>query len=271
MIRGCDVDNYDGPVSVERFQILHDQYNVRFNIVGCQVGDTGANYTTVQTANSLTAGIAVPYHYEFLYWNDNDVVRLQRAASFGLPVLIDCETTKSGWIADQYVERIHLGKETLVKEGLYGGIYTGEWWWPGNTRNCQDFKADSLWHAAYPYGGQVLPPVDYQVDFSKFHPYGGWTRPTIWQYADVCYGEPSFDMNMADESILGVTQVATERYDGELNNARALKAVMHNLMLTTIPRFVSNNSQAVELVRVSDGAVIGNLTLESIPDYDQPN
>lgn len=205
MIRGVDCDNYDGSVSVERFQSLHDNHGITFNIVGCQVGDDGANYTAIQTANCLAAGIAVPYHYEFLYWNDNDLARLQRAASFGLPVLIDCETTKSGWIADQYVERIHQGKEVLIKEGLYGGIYTGEWWWPGSTRNCTDFKDDSLWHAAYPYGGQVLPPEDYLVDFTKFHPYGGWTHPTIWQYADVCYGEPSFDMNMMEDTVTSPT------------------------------------------------------------------
>lgn len=199
MIRGVDCDNYDGSVSVERFQVLHDQYNVRFCIVGCQVGDDGANYTAVQTTNSIAGGIAVPYHYEFLYWNENDITRLQRAASFGLPVLIDCETVRTGWNVDRYIERIHQGKEALVKEGLYGGIYTGEWWWPGNTHNCTDFKADVLWHAAYPYGSEGLPPEDYLVDFTKFHPYGGWARPTIWQYADVCYGEPNFDMNMMEE------------------------------------------------------------------------
>lgn len=195
LTRGIDLDNYDKAVSVERLKTLHDNYSVGFAIIGTQVGNDGANYTAVQKTNSIAAGLDVPYHYEFLYWDNNDLVRLQRAAGFGLPVLIDCETTSPSWIPEQYVERIHQGKETLIKEGLYGGIYTGEWWWPATTRNCTDFKDDVLWHAGYPYGNGKLPPENYTVDFSTFHPYGGWTVPTIWQYADTCYGESGFDMN----------------------------------------------------------------------------
>lgn len=269
MIRGIDTDNYDGDVSVERFRNLYDNHSVRFNIIGCQVGDDGKNYTNNQKANSLKAGLVVPYHYEFLYWNDNDIGRLQRAAGFGLPVLIDCETERQGWGSQQYVERIHQGKEALIREGLYGGIYTGEWWWPGHTGNCQDFKNDVLWHAAYPFGSKHLPPEEYVLDFNTFHPYGGWTQPTIWQYADVCYDEPNFDMNYADESIIG-GKMATERYDGELNQARALKAVMHNLMLTTVPKYREDN-HIVDFVSVSSGQVVGTINLEVLPDYDLPN
>lgn len=203
-VRGVDTDNYDGPVSVERFKNLHDNHAVVFNIVGCQIGSDGANYTEIQTTNSRAAGIFVPFHYEFLYWTDkdSDLERLKRAAGFGLPVLVDCETEKVGWIPDQFVERIHEGKDALISEGQYGGIYTGGWWWPSHTRNCTDFSTDYLWAANYVFKEGTIPPENFVVDLSTFASFGGWSVPTIWQYSDQCYDEPTFDMSFAEEIIV---------------------------------------------------------------------
>lgn len=194
--RGIDLSNYTTDISVERIAVLHDNHGVDFAIIGCQVGNDGKSYTQLQKDNSLAAGISVQYHYEFLYWNAGDIDRIRRAASFGLPVWLDCETESPGWTHDQFADRIGEARDTLKSEGLYAGIYTGEWWWPGHINSNTTFSTDPLWHAAYPYGSGVLPPEDYVVDFSTFHPYGGWTTPTIWQYSDKCYGEPvGIDMN----------------------------------------------------------------------------
>ncbi len=197
IVRGIDTDNYDGDISVARFQNLHDNYGVRFNIVGCQVGSDGKNYTDSQKRNSLEAGIDVPFHYEFLYWNDNDLVRMKRAASFGLPVAIDCEYGNGMPGGPQAtVERIQQAKDALLAEGLYWGIYTGQWWWPGATGNSSQFATDRLWHAAYPYGNK-LPPVEFLPDDLSVN-YGGWTKADVHQYADTCYDEKGFDMNVME-------------------------------------------------------------------------
>lgn len=225
MLRGIDTDNYDGDVSVQRFKNLYDKYEVKFNIVGCQVGQDGKNYTKGQIANSESAGLGVPFTYEFLYWDANDTIRMQRAASYGKPVAIDCEYS-NGMNGDPNatLSRILLAKETLIREGQYWGIYTGEWWWVPQTQNSTLFSGDKLWHGAYPYNrvGQppILPPYPYLPDFATARKYGGWTRPFCWQYADICYDEPSFDMNAME---LEFTTLPPGVKDGWLKEGRQWK------------------------------------------------
>lgn len=72
------------------------------------------------------------------------------------------------------------------------------------------------------------------------------------------------------EKPVGGNDVATERYDGELNNARALKAVMHNLMLTTPVHFDPADPHTAIMTDLQ-GVEKGRLTLEVLPDYDAPN
>lgn len=192
-MRGIDTDNYDGDIPVAHFQRLHDVYGVRFNIIGLEAMEP---YAASQAANSLAAGIAVPLHYKFLYWRDDDLERMKRASGFGRPVAIDCETGNGmpGGPAAT-VERILQARDVLKAEGQYWGIYTGQWWWPENTGNSQAFASDPLWHAAYPFGGGNLPPQLYiPTDFSVG--YGGWTRATVFQYADTCYEDASWHLDL---------------------------------------------------------------------------
>lgn len=194
--RGIDTDNYDGDIPVSHFQRLHDRYAVRFNIIGLEARTP---FAQAQRDNCEAAGIVVPFTYKFLYWTDDDLERMRAAAGFGLPVAIDCEAATS-WSATRVLERIALAKEVLVREGRYWGIYTGAWWWPGNTADSHLFSGDRLWHAAYPYGPGVLPPESYLPDLNTNVVYGGWGRPTIHQYADACYEDASWhlDMNAMD-------------------------------------------------------------------------
>lgn len=185
-MRGIDTDNYDGAIPVGHFEMLHRDYGIDFNIIGLEAL---MPFAQSQRESCEAAGIAVPLAYKFLYWTDNDLDRMARACAFGKPIAIDCEYG-NGMAAGKAatVERIAQARELLIREGLYWGIYTGAWWWPGATGNSRDFAGDKLWHAAYPFGAQVLPPPDY-VHQNFAVNYGGWTEATIWQYADVCYGD----------------------------------------------------------------------------------
>lgn len=230
-MRGIDTDNYDGDIPFEHFTMLHDDYGVRFNIIGLEAGTP---YAQSQRARSNAAGIETPLAYKFLYWTPDDLERMKRAAGFGLPIAIDCEY--GGGMPggpDATVERIADARELLKSEGLYWGIYTGAWWWPGMTRNSTLFAGDPLWHGAYPYGAGKLPPIDYRpTDFRVA--YGGWTEATIWQYADVCYGDElgpwALDLNewnpakLKPEEGPGMKQPTLEEALTALVNAGAIMA-----------------------------------------------
>lgn len=185
LIRGTDTDNYDGAIPASHFQKLYDQYAVRFNIIGLEAQ---MPFAIAQRDASLAVGVDVPFAYKFLYWTANDIERIKQAAGFGKPVAIDCEVAvPTSWQIPQVVQRIHEARDALIAEGLYWGIYTGAWWWPANTGDSKDFSGDKLWHAAYPYGEGVLPPVTYMpTDFTGIG-YGGWPRAEVLQYSDVCY------------------------------------------------------------------------------------
>jgi hypothetical protein len=193
--RGTDTDNYDGPVSVDRFVALKAK-GYDFVIVGAQIGNDGRNYTQSQINNARVAGVAVPAVYELLYWDNRDLTRIEHAKSFGLPVWLDCEY-QIGVLQPSFI--IHRIEEAVAYLGdKCAGIYTGSWWWKPSTSNSERFSHLPLWHAAYPYGAQTLPPMGFVPDFNNFAAYGGWKKPTVWQYADVAPGEPSFDSNAWD-------------------------------------------------------------------------
>lgn len=204
LVRGIDTDNYDGDVPVTHFEMLRRDFDVRFNVIGLEANTPYANQ---QREACKAAGIVVPFAYKFLYWTDNDLERMKRAAGFGELVAIDCEyDVPAGWAPERVVERIDAARQVLVAEGRYWGIYTGAWWWPAATRNWTGFSADRLWHAAYPFGNK-LPPKDYMPPEPTTVSYGGWTVANVHQYANNCYGDElgpwAFDLNAADKAILG--------------------------------------------------------------------
>ncbi len=200
VLRGTDSDNYDGDIPTAHWQKLHDQYGVRFNIVGLEAG---MPFAAAQRDRALQAGIDTPFAYKLLYWTQNDLERLKAAAGFGKTIALDCEWQQGmqqGWGAT--IERIHQAKDLLMAEGLYWGIYTGSWWWVPNTGNCLDFKGDHLWNAHYSFGDGVVPPVDWlPSDFTV--DYGGWTKAEVYQYADACYedGPWHLDLNAYEEPV----------------------------------------------------------------------
>ncbi len=201
MIRGIDSDNYDGEVPVHHFKWLYDTAAVRYNIIGLEAR---MPFAQQQKQACEEAGLVVPFAYKFLYWQDNDLERMKDSCRFGKPIAIDCEFD-TDWLPSRVLERILAAKDLLVREGLYWGIYTGQWWWVPKTGNSKVFAGDRLWHAAYPFGNQ-LPPLDYMPPAAMPVTYGGWSNATVHQYANQCYADDAgpwaFDMNAADESLL---------------------------------------------------------------------
>lgn len=63
----------------------------------------------------------------------------------------------------------------------------------------------------------------------------------------------------------------TERYEGELNSARALKALTHNLMLTMPIGFDPQDPHTLVFTDLQTKAEVGRVQLPVLPDYDQPS
>jgi hypothetical protein len=207
MTRGTDTDNYDGPVSVERFRHLYDARDVRFNIVGAQTGADGANYSQVQIDNGRAAGLVVPATYDFLFYRGESGIegleRMKHAASFGLPVIPDIEGDAFPLTTAAVVRTMHQARDLLMGmgAGLFWGWYSSKTEWDRITGGTMDFAGDPAWAAGYPFGNGVLPPADFMPDFADLAPFGGLV-PHVWQYADTCYDEPTFDMNALNPALL---------------------------------------------------------------------
>lgn len=200
-MRGIDTDNYDGPVTIARFEALRDQHAVGFNIVGCQVGSDGNNYTRGQIRNSRAAGLWVPATYDFLFYagetDQDSLERMKHAAGFGEPVAPDIEGASHPGGHAGMVNLMMQAKDLLKREGLWWGWYSSTEEWDRLTGGTLAFAGDRGWTAAYPFSTAtkaVLPPEGYMPDFRAF-PGFGQTLPIVWQYANICYGEPGFDMN----------------------------------------------------------------------------
>lgn len=136
--------------------------------------------------------------YVFVYWDSEDQRRLnealQLANEFNLQVWLDCEWHLTGYPGTGpappppiLLELIRSYKSRLGNR--YKGIYTGGWWWPPYTGNSVEFRNDPLWHAAY----QSTEP-----NFDNFVPYGGWTRPAIWQYSSNGTQGVNADLNIEE-------------------------------------------------------------------------
>lgn len=106
------------------------------------------------------------------------------------------------------------------------GLYSGGWIYPQITGGTADFSSYPLWTAAYPADGQ--PP-----NFDTFKPYGGWTRPLIWQYKGSTQLDGlNVDLNAAASAFW--EEPMPEHYPGELNDRRAMQMVQYALNVGSI-------------------------------------
>jgi GH25 family lysozyme M1 (1,4-beta-N-acetylmuramidase) len=242
--RGIDISNFSGAVTVEQFKELK-ALGFQWVIPGTQIGLDGMGYTQTQIDNALAAGLDVPGVYELLYWGDRDYARIEHAKSFGRPVWIDCEAeVPPGWLPEHVVSRIAVAVNQLGAQ--CAGIYTGRWWWVPQTRNSVAFSDLPLWHAEY----GVEP-------FAKFTAYGGWTRPTIWQYADKGPTAVNADLNAWDFVAPAPVDRLTPDIEEELADLRALSYVLGAVSRGEL-RFVPVRESAF------------SLTVEARYERDQP-
>eukprot|EP00792_Barthelona_sp_PAP020_P002900 TRINITY_DN14553_c0_g1_i1.p1 TRINITY_DN14553_c0_g1~~TRINITY_DN14553_c0_g1_i1.p1 ORF type:complete len:219 (+),score=55.32 TRINITY_DN14553_c0_g1_i1:29-685(+) len=107
---------------------------------------------------------------------------------FGM-VWVDVEVAPKCWYDDfkknqQFMDQVIAA---LEENKVHFGIYTSKYMhgkifgdsWTGTAQ--RPFKKYDLWYAGY----------NNKPDFSNFHPFGGWTKPAIHQYAgstNICNG-----------------------------------------------------------------------------------
>lgn len=141
---------------------------------------------TLQQLETLAAEDMPAEMYVYLYWGlspwgqtpqDRTRIALGMCKRFGLRRLwLDAEDSEKPYQESQLVECVRICREA----GIEPGIYTGRWWWIPRTGNSQAFAHLPLWHAQY-ISEAPGTNVNLRVDFDTFEPYGGWTRPEIWQ------------------------------------------------------------------------------------------
>jgi GH25 family lysozyme M1 (1,4-beta-N-acetylmuramidase) len=171
--QAVDVSNYTGAITTEQARCLRAS-GVSHLIAGTQA----PGVTRAQLQAALHAGMSTDA-YVYLYWRRDVPTQVGNAlaALEGLPIgrlWLDCEDDPAG-LGPAQVEGLIASAVDAAGE-FPVGIYTGRWWWQPNTGNSTAFSHLPLWHAEYTGRPEDLP------DFYAFQPYGGWTRPAIWQY-----------------------------------------------------------------------------------------
>ncbi len=173
MERALDVSNYSGRFGAEAVACWR---SLGYSHIVC--GTQRPEVTRAQLATAI-AGDMTADAYVFLYWDLplGDQVRAALAAVAGLPVgrlWLDCEETMEGRSPAEIVALI--GEAVAAAGDFPCGIYTGRWWWLPSTGDTAAFSYLPLWHAEWTASPDLLPDLD------RFRPYGGWSRPLLWQF-----------------------------------------------------------------------------------------
>ena len=156
---------------------------------------------------------------------------------------LDCEEATAGFSPQQIVAEIEAGLAACAP--LPSGIYTGRWWWPASTGNSSRFAGVPLWHAEYMPSPNTLP------DFAAFKPYGGWTRPAMWQFQ----GTTSVCGVSVDRNVRAFVPPPAMPPSPPLSNELALIRFARALVGGAYAfRAVADRPEYVELVRVEAGA-----------------
>lgn len=179
MLKALDLSNYSGEINKD-----HTDCWKATGISKVIVGTQSPKIAQQQLYTLTDAGIAVET-YVYLRFDRDTKKQAQDAVNIGAPfrpgrLWLDCED-EHGALDPQALE----GRIWDAIHGAAGtpcGIYTGRWWWE-KYKLSNTFAGMPLWHAEYALISGVKPAEVYLPNFDEFQPYGGWTRPAMWQYA----------------------------------------------------------------------------------------
>ncbi|HLF72482.1 MAG TPA: GH25 family lysozyme [Dehalococcoidia bacterium] len=239
MIYGLDLSNYTTNVPVPGAGARGGA--ITPSTVACWV-ETGYTHAIVGTQWPLVArhqlevcaagGMSLDA-YAWLSW-DRDVraavaTALETIRGFEAGRLwLDCEEATDGRPPSEIVSQIEAAVDAA--QSVPVGIYTARWWWPAATGDSAAFAHLPLWHAEYTYREGYKPSQDEAPRFDSFVPYGGWTRPAVWQYAgSVQHCGANVDLNViAQDSIEGEPALDAIR-EAALQERNAKELLLWNL------------------------------------------
>lgn len=243
MRRAIDVSNYSGQINGATISCWRNQ-GYDHLICGTQRREiTRQQLQTAQAEITLDA-------YVYLYWSRDIAAQVREALETisGLNVgrlWLDCEDDAGGRTPEQVVSLIR--DAVAACDNFPNGIYTGRWWWQPSTGDSQEFAGLPLWHAEYTAHPNVLP------DFDGFRPYGGWTRPSMWQFqgtTNLC--GVTVDLNLMDAEAPVQPLNPDERWELDVLRAgRRFEQALHNGRFALRP--AASDPHAVELIKVEDG------------------
>lgn len=247
---GGDVSNFTPPLTVDQ-QAFTDA-NWQRVCIGLQ------NSGRARDFQRQFAGLNREYYIE----RPNRDLTIPEPGSF---VWIDVE---EGCIVT--LDEIRQCKALILGKGLKPCIY-------GNETSIKPVIGESTEFSDLPliYANYGAP------DFNRFRPFNGWTKARCIQYSSDGVAGINCDLDMWDveeatsedssEVHTEDDMLQIERYEGELNSARALKALTHNLMLTMPIGFDPQDPHTLVFTDLQTKAEVGRVQLPVLPDYDQPS
>lgn len=178
---GVDFSQWGGPLSVNTVECWRaqgvDHAIVQYSALMRQ------HLQTLKDAGGIETEAYVYLYWGQSPWGQTPVQRTKECIDimddFGIKVLwLDAEDSIHPYDEAQLIEC----EQYCYSRGIVPGIYTGGWWWIPNTRNSQTFKHLPLWDANY-LAEATHPDLSKSPNnFDRFRPYGGWSKPTIWQW-----------------------------------------------------------------------------------------
>jgi hypothetical protein len=177
-LRGIEFSQWGGPLDAGTVECWKSR-GVEFAVVQYSA-ESRAQMDVLQQAGIKLEG------YIYLYWgvspwNQTPAQRTRLAlATFGDRITrlwLDAEDSTNPYDENQLLECVKVCEDA----GMPVGIYTGGWWWKPNTGDSKAFSHLVLWDANY-LRTSADADAEFIPDLASWKPYGGWTKPEIWQY-----------------------------------------------------------------------------------------
>lgn len=179
---GVDFSQYGGPLDTATIECWKQQ---------------GVSHAVVQYSALMPQHLQILHQqngieiegYVYLYWETSPwgqtpeqrtqlAIDMARANGGITRLWLDAEDETKPFTPDQLERCIAV----CTQNSMPCGIYTGKWWWDAHAKGITRFSDLPLWDAYY-LATSPLPNMNVKPgDMSGFRPYGGWTKPVIWQW-----------------------------------------------------------------------------------------